>query len=821
MRHHNGLLCFLFLAMLTASPILAQSSFKVTTTNNSGPGSLRAAILNANTRSNSRIVFDIPRNQCDGQTGVCSIEVTSNLPEVSKRIEIDGLTQPGADCSTQPPTLQIELSGRKVLNEPGVALIIKANASTVRGLVINDFRGEPGTNTSGTGLTLEGNENRVECNFIGLTPDGMENARGAMNFPLSFEGNDGIVMNNAMVGPNFVSGDRNRIQNNTVGLTADGITNFSEDFPYFGSLSIHGSDNLVGGTAPGEGNVLGGRLSLLGTSEQDSENNQVFGNKVGLNRDGERTLGSGNLSLDEADNNQVGGTEPGTRNYIAGRLSLYEARDNVIQGNYVGVDLTGTRAFDTNGEIELGGASTGNLVGGSTPEARNLVASGIGISLSQGNTVHGNYVGVDYTGMQPLEERDGFTYALTLLRASDNQIGGTGNGEGNILVGTFFHARLTDAFDNRIEGNCIGTDADGQQFLSGDLFGGIRLTDGSARNTIGGNEPAAANIIGSARLGAITLEEGSNENAVLGNYIGTDASGTLPLGSLGPGIVIDSSFQNVIGSAEAPNVIAFHKGDGVQLTNNAAQNTISANSIYANDGLGINLDGGTEDPFAVTANDPDGPNGSGNPDDALPNGLQNFPTLTLATLAGQRATVEGTLSSQPLTTYRVEVFASATCDDSGYGEGERFLKTQQVTTNGNGQAAFMVTLDDVTIGTMLTATATDEEGNTSEFSDCFEIVTGVATEAPTAVPRTYTLAQNYPNPFNPSTQIAFALPQAEAVRLTVYDILGREVAVLMDQQLPAGQHEVMFDAALLPSGMYLYRLAAGSFVETRRMLLMK
>ncbi len=85
----------------------------------------------------------------------------------------------------------------------------------------------------------------------------------------------------------------------------------------------------------------------------------------------------------------------------------------------------------------------------------------------------------------------------------------------------------------------------------------------------------------------------------------------------------------------------------------------------------------------------------------------------------------------------------------------------------------------------------------------------------------YVLEGNYPNPFNPSTEIRFALPEAQHVRLVVYDVTGREIARLVDALLPAGTHRVSFDATHLPSGVYLYRLTAGSFDQARRMMLLK
>ena len=98
-----------------------------------------------------------------------------------------------------------------------------------------------------------------------------------------------------------------------------------------------------------------------------------------------------------------------------------------------------------------------------------------------------------------------------------------------------------------------------------------------------------------------------------------------------------------------------------------------------------------------------------------------------------------------------------------------------------------------------------------------------------AMPATFALGQNYPNPFNPSTVVSFQLPSVSRVRLVVYDLLGREVAVLVNEKMEAGFHEVKFDGSNLASGVYLYRLQAGdpstgsgrSFVQTRKLLLLR
>jgi hypothetical protein len=85
----------------------------------------------------------------------------------------------------------------------------------------------------------------------------------------------------------------------------------------------------------------------------------------------------------------------------------------------------------------------------------------------------------------------------------------------------------------------------------------------------------------------------------------------------------------------------------------------------------------------------------------------------------------------------------------------------------------------------------------------------------------YLLYQNYPNPFNPSTTIKYELPKSSDVRLSVYDILGREVSVLVNERREAGVHEVKFEGSNLASGVYFYRLQAGTYMETRKLLLVR
>jgi len=97
----------------------------------------------------------------------------------------------------------------------------------------------------------------------------------------------------------------------------------------------------------------------------------------------------------------------------------------------------------------------------------------------------------------------------------------------------------------------------------------------------------------------------------------------------------------------------------------------------------------------------------------------------------------------------------------------------------------------------------------------------VAVENLGDLPAQFALEQNYPNPFNPTTTIAYAVPLPALVTLTVFDILGHEVTTLVDEHKRPGRHTVVFDATGLANGLYLYRLQAGTFTETKRLILLK
>jgi hypothetical protein len=142
----------------------------------------------------------------------------------------------------------------------------------------------------------------------------------------------------------------------------------------------------------------------------------------------------------------------------------------------------------------------------------------------------------------------------------------------------------------------------------------------------------------------------------------------------------------------------------------------------------------------------------------------------------------------------------------------------------NGTYAAAATIGQSVIGRSVSPTFAASAG----FWGDGAVILDVGEPPPSKIPGAFALRQNYPNPFNPTTRITYDVPEqrnaegeATEVHLVVYDLLGREVAVLVHEQMTPGSHAVQFDAHALATGVYVYRMSAGTFVQTRRMMLVK
>ena len=728
----------LVLALSPFGGALAKESatYVVNTTNDSDDGvcnkthcSLREAINVANAQPGADIIaFDIPG------APPFSIQPLSPLPVISDPVTIDGATQRG--YAGKPI---VELDGTNAgEGEPEVGisgLVISAGDSTVRGLVINRF--------SGVGIILEENGgNTIQGNFLGTDVTGTLALGNAFQGVLVASGSSGNLISGNLISGNGAAGirlsdkgtDRNRIQGNFIGTDINGTSPLGNGA--FGIRITEGAaHNLIGGTEPGARNLISGNWDsgvYIDIEEVEvTRGNIVQGNYIGTDVSGAAALpnaGAG-VGIDSgASNTLIGGADEGAGNLISGNdfdgVSIGDSgtTGTVVQGNFIGTDASGTAALPNgaDGVRILGGASH-TLIGGTEDGARNVISgnSYVGISIwdpgTSHNIIQGNYIGTDASGTFALpNSAEGVRISSG---ASHTLIGGTEDSARNVISGNgYIGVAITDpgTSENKVQGNLIGTDITGMSPL-GNVFG-IGVSDGAADNVIGGTEGGAGNVIsGNIWWGVLIYGDGVTGNLVQGNFIGTDASGTIDLGHLGSGVFIGGgAADNLIGGTEpgAGNTIAFNGvGDtwaGIALDPSAGSgNALLSNLVYSNRGLGIDLNNDT----FVTLNDPlDG--------DAGPNDLQNFPVITAIRRVGRAVRIYGTLESTPSTKFRLEFFSNEACDPSGYGEGQAFLGFALVTTNPVGFTSFNVPVS-MPQGASVTATATDPAGSTSEFSQCF------------------------------------------------------------------------------------------------------
>jgi len=286
--------------------------------------------------------------------------------------------------------------------------------------------------------------------------------------------------------------------------------------------------------------------------------------------------------------------------------------------------------------------------------------------------------------------------------ASGLFLSSSGNVVRRLVINRFRFAGVTihgsSAVANVVEGNFIGTDATGTA-PEGNIQFGMFVAGEASNNVITGNL-----ISGNQNIpfgaGVYIHGEGTLGNQVLGNLIGTDITGTLPIPNGEEGVEVATAQSSAV---IAGNIIAFNLQQGIVVFGNA---TISRNSIFSNGGLGIDLGA----PQGVNTNDPGDA-------DAGPNALMNFPVLSSAHAAPGRLVVKGTIDTPNPGTVTIEFFANPVptpgSDPSGHGEGAVFLGT----VRPNPQGTFTVALPPVAAGTFITATATDANGNTSEFAE--------------------------------------------------------------------------------------------------------
>jgi hypothetical protein len=401
----------------------------------------------------------------------------------------------------------------------------------------------------------------------------------------------------------------------------------------------------------------------------------------------------------------------------------------VIAGNFVGPDSTGTSSFPDaqNPGVDVEFAAN-VVIGGLNPADRNLISGNgsdnVRLGSGSGHALQGNLIGTNAAGTTKLPGAYFTVHGITSA-ATGVTIGGMTASARNVISG--FGSGISAATAT-IQGNYIGTDVTGTNPIpnaTGMLITGPNMV-------VGGNAAGAGNVIAFCSGGSGTGSGGINvygaSGAVIqGNFIGTDATGTLNLGNKGDGIYLEQSPNGVtiggVGAGEG-NIIAFNgsgngNGSGIGIQSGTG-NRIRGNRIYGNIVNGIDL--GFSGPTANDAGDAD----------TGPNNLQNTPIITSVDY-GASTTVHATLNSAAATVFDVDFYANPACvgRPTLYPQGQDYVGSTQMTTDGSGIAttAFVLPVA-LQAGQPVTAVATDPSGNSSEFSQSLVFSTNFRLGAP-------------------------------------------------------------------------------------------
>ncbi len=642
----------------------------------------------------------------------------------------------------------------------GVLIRSNSTGNTIGGTVTGARNIISGNNGEGVEIIESSSNNQVLGNYIGTNAAGTADLGNSLNGIL-FSGPSSnttiggtaaaarnVISGNDQWGIRFLGSTGTQILGNFIGTNASGTAAIGNNFSGIevnggtSSLTIGGTAGTSpGGACTGACNLISGNQS--GIAHVNGGATIIQGNYIGTDINGNADLGNNSAGISivsNASGDTVGGTSEAARNIVSGNnsigIEIGGGGSNTITGNYIGINSAGTVALG-NSSIGVSISSSGNTIGGTVAGAGNVISGhsispGVQIDLAANNRVQGNLIGTDASGTLALPNETGISLSLN---SSNTLIGGSSSGARNvisgntadgILIGRLSTASCCSSSNNTVQGNFIGTDVTGAADL-GNGGNGVVLRD-SPNNTIGGTMAGERNVISGNNASGIRLDKafgGTTGNVMLGNYIGTDANGTSALGNSASGLFIADSFDNTVGgpAAGAGNLIAFNTGNGISL-NSGTGNAIRGNAIFSNTGLGIDLGGD-----GVTPNDAcDGDGGANN--------LQNFPVINSINRPNGNIVINGTLNSAANTTFTLDFYQSPIADPSGFGEGQTYLGSTTATTDGSCIAGFSSTLP-AQLGGVITVTATDAAGNTSEFSQ----VVG----SPTAIDLISFTAASYPD----------------------------------------------------------------------------
>jgi hypothetical protein len=567
----------LLLAGLAVTGSASAATFTVTNSNDSGPGSLRAAIIAANANA------DLDTIEFAVGTQPITINLLTPLPEVTAPVRIDGWTQPG----TRP---SVRISGASVGSNSAPLLGLFASACTqancfVRGLMLVEGKAA-GLRISGGGWTVQGNF--VGTNGIQAQPNagnGLVVSTGGNLVGGTTSAQRNLIAGNGGIGLT-ISGSNNVVTGNYIGTSQLGLAALPNGG---GGISVIGGSGVrIGGTSTNERNVIAGNAISqidIGGSVNGIE---ILGNRVGIGADGATAMSPNGAGIVINGRSVQIAANVVSGNGHGGIAVMSGASENVvIAGNLVGLNATGNAAVPNGGIGIRIAAGAGITVGGFAAGSGNRIAASqqFGVAIESGAigvTVAGNSIGTDITGNVALQPG---AIGVGLAGSEVSLIGNlvSGNGQGGISVG----GAQVDAIT--IAGNRIGTNADGTAALPNGGIG-VRVTNGT-NVSIGGVTEAARNVIAASQSSNLTLEGGVNGAEVVNNRIGTNLAGDAALSPNAAGVGIGGrniNFRDNVVSGNGNGGIAIDGNlDGVTITGSRIGTNAAGTAALPNGGIGV------------------------------------------------------------------------------------------------------------------------------------------------------------------------------------------------------------------------------------------
>lgn len=462
--------------------------------------------------------------------------------------------------------------------------------------------------------------NHIADNLVGVGADG--SCQGGDPCPLG-NGGAGIVLDDSVsstdIAFNQISGNGldgirmrassfNSIENNGIGTNADGTAKIPNQAS--GIRIEDATDNAVGVPSTSPSNLISGnkRNGVLIRGEE-STRNVVINNLIGTDVTGEKRLGNGKggVLISNAPANQVGGTVPSYGNVISANgygvaVDKEAAVDNVIEGNFIGTNISGNAGL---GNVQWGivvQSAPATVIGGSTRASRNVIADNgaAGILLNQAGTketeIYGNFVGLSAGGATLGNKENGIEVRYG---AESNRIGGSGEGEGNVISANEAAGVLIsgpETMRNQITGNFIGLDSTGTLDY-GNHRSGIQI-ENAARTIV-----RAGNVIsGNDEEGILVNGGGTEITLIEGNLIGTDVTGTRKVANSRTGISIVGGRSIFVGNPDigaSGNLISGNREHGILI--GGARTVFVRNNLIGTDSAGTEALGNGKDGVRVVS----------------------------------------------------------------------------------------------------------------------------------------------------------------------------------------------------------------------------